>query len=115
MGSIPTRVIRMWIFVTELGESTEYTVLITHVRNQLYSLSVMQNSPMFLYVLFSAMCCSEYDPEQFAGTRIPVLVVGTKHDQLDSTRQTKLQTSVIAEECGADEINLVSFLFKQIL
>ncbi|XP_033635808.1 rab-like protein 3 isoform X1 [Asterias rubens] len=57
---------------------------------------------------------SEYDPEQFAGTRIPVLVVGTKHDQLDSTRQTKLQTSVIAEECGADEINLDCTLARHV-
>ncbi|XP_054753130.2 rab-like protein 3 isoform X1 [Lytechinus pictus] len=49
---------------------------------------------------------SEYDPEQFAGHHTPILVVGVKRDQLDSQRQTKLQSSSIAEECGADEINL---------
>ncbi|XP_072019254.1 rab-like protein 3 isoform X2 [Amphiura filiformis] len=48
----------------------------------------------------------DYDPEQFAGSHIPVLVIGTKQDQLDSNRQTIKQISSIAEECGADEINL---------
>lgn len=48
----------------------------------------------------------DYDAEQFAGNHTPVLVVGTKMDQLDSKRQMSLQMSQIAEECLADEINL---------
>lgn len=51
---------------------------------------------------------SDYDAEQFAGNHTPLLVIGTKLDQLDSTRQNSLQMSQIAEECLADEINLVS-------
>lgn len=50
---------------------------------------------------------SDYDAEQFAGNHTPLLVIGTKMDQLDSHRQTSLQMSQIAEECLADEINLV--------
>ncbi|PIK59122.1 putative rab-like protein 3 isoform X4 [Apostichopus japonicus] len=48
----------------------------------------------------------DYDAEQFAGNHTPLLVIGTKMDQLDSHRQTSLQMSQIAEECLADEINL---------
>ncbi|XP_071503906.1 rab-like protein 3 isoform X1 [Diadema setosum] len=49
---------------------------------------------------------SEYDPERFAGHHTPILVVGAKKDQLDAKRQNSLQSSSIAEECGADEVNL---------
>ncbi|XP_033095955.1 rab-like protein 3 isoform X2 [Anneissia japonica] len=50
---------------------------------------------------------SEYDPEQFAGCQVPILVLGTKADQVDSKREAYLSnTSLIAEECGADEFNL---------
>ncbi|XP_006816081.1 rab-like protein 3 [Saccoglossus kowalevskii] len=50
---------------------------------------------------------SEYDPERFAGSHIPILVVGTKMDQIDPRRESVLsRSSPVAEECGADEINL---------
>ena len=53
----------------------------------------------------------EFDPEQFAGSSIPMLVIGTKLDLAQAVRDNKSQrTSSIAEECGADEINLVSSL-----
>ena len=57
------------------------------------------------------LCCS-YDPEQFAGTHTPILVIGTKLDQAQVVRENALKrSSSIAEECGADEINLVSIIF----
>lgn len=53
--------------------------------------------------------CS-YDPEQFAGAHTPILVIGTKLDQAQFVRENnQRRSSSIAEECGADEINLVSF------
>ena len=63
---------------------------------------------------------SSYDPEQFAGSHIPILVIGTKLDQVTQAlaatsgspglRDSPLHrsSSSIAEECGADEINLVN-------
>ena len=54
------------------------------------------------------ICCS-YDPEQFAGSHIPMLVIGTKLDLAEAVRDSNLnRPSSIAEDCGADEINLVS-------
>ena len=59
--------------------------------------------------------CS-YDPEQFAGTHTPILVIGTKLDQAQVVRENALKrSSSIAEECGADEINLVRIPSSQIL
>ena len=56
--------------------------------------------------------CS-YDPEQFAGTHTPILVIGTKLDQAQVVRENALKrSSSIAEECGADEINLVRINYK---
>lgn len=54
----------------------------------------------------------DFDPEQFVGsTQIPVFVIGTKQDSLsDSNRlPTHSRASLIAEECGAEEIFMVSF------
>ncbi|OWF47591.1 Anoctamin-4 [Mizuhopecten yessoensis] len=49
----------------------------------------------------------EYDPEQFAGNQIPILVVGTKSDLAQSLRENVLtKSSSMAEECGAEELNL---------
>ncbi|XP_046341416.1 rab-like protein 3 isoform X3 [Haliotis rufescens] len=51
----------------------------------------------------------EFDPEQFAGNQIPILVVGSKADLAQSLREdtrTYDKYSSIAEECGADELNL---------
>ncbi|KAL5010096.1 hypothetical protein ScPMuIL_012401 [Solemya velum] len=47
-----------------------------------------------------------YDPEQFAGTQIPILVVGTKADLAQTLRESSFSRSSVAEESGADEINL---------
>ncbi|XP_014773972.1 rab-like protein 3 isoform X3 [Octopus bimaculoides] len=49
----------------------------------------------------------DFDPEQFAGNQIPILVVGTKVDLAQSLRDNFLsKRSTVAEECGAGEINL---------
>jgi len=54
------------------------------------------------------MCRTDFDAEQFAESSIPILVVGTKMDQVTSVSDELSQRSFsIAEECGADEINLV--------
>ncbi|VDI81724.1 Rab-like protein 3 [Mytilus galloprovincialis] len=49
----------------------------------------------------------DFDPEQFAGNQIPILVVGTKADLAQTLREKVIsRSSSIAEECGADEMNL---------
>jgi len=54
------------------------------------------------------MCRCDFDAEQFAESSIPILVVGTKLDQITTASDESSQRSFsIAEECGADEVNLV--------
>ncbi|XP_052088841.1 rab-like protein 3 isoform X1 [Mytilus californianus] len=49
----------------------------------------------------------DFDPEQFAGNQIPILLVGTKADLAQTLREKVIsRSSSIAEECGADEMNL---------
>lgn len=50
----------------------------------------------------------DYDAEQFAGMSVPILVVGTKLDLVQISADVPQRTSSMADECGADEINLVS-------
>ena len=54
----------------------------------------------------------DFDPEQFAGSSsIPMLVIGTKQDLAETVREknsTVKKRASIADECGADEINVVS-------
>lgn len=53
----------------------------------------------------------DYDSEVFAGIQIPIMVVGCKADQaLNLREKSPTARSSIAEECGADEFNLVSYL-----
>ncbi|KAK2177729.1 hypothetical protein NP493_582g01034 [Ridgeia piscesae] len=50
---------------------------------------------------------NEYDPEQFVGTSIPMLVIGTKMNLAQAAPElSRRRSSTIAEECAADEINL---------
>ncbi|ESN99618.1 hypothetical protein HELRODRAFT_84252 [Helobdella robusta] len=53
---------------------------------------------------------SEFDTEQLVGCNIPIFVVGTKLEMTSSGRNdvTHRRISTIAEELGADEINLDS-------
>lgn len=51
----------------------------------------------------------DFDPEEFAGNQIPLLVIGTKADQAENIRDKgKTRSSSIAEEFGADQFNLDS-------
>lgn len=53
----------------------------------------------------------DYDPEEFAGNQIPLLVIGTKADQAENMRdKSKSRSSSVAEEFGADQFDLVSLL-----
>ena len=58
----------------------------------------------------TSVCYSyDYDGEQFVGTDTPILVVGTKYDLAEQVREKgRHRASSVAEECGADEINIVS-------
>ena len=52
----------------------------------------------------------DYDPEEFAGNQIPLLVVGTKLDQAEGIREkNKKRLSSVAEDFGADQFDLVIF------
>ncbi|XP_005108696.1 rab-like protein 3 isoform X1 [Aplysia californica] len=54
-----------------------------------------------------------FDPEQFAGNQVPILVIGTKADSAKGLREKNTSRSFsIAEECGADEFNLDSLQVK---
>ena len=55
----------------------------------------------------------DYDPEQYAGSQIPVLVIGTKADLADAVREKSFsRVSAIAEECRADELNIVRYIMS---
>jgi len=59
---------------------------------------------------------SEYDAEQFVGSSVPIIVVGTKLDMVLplGDKGNPLRVSSIADECGAHEINLVRILFSRL-
>lgn len=66
----------------------------------------------FYSVLFF-ICRYDFDQEQFVGNQTPILVIGTKVDSAQSLREKNaFRSSHIAEECGADEFNLVSQSLK---
>jgi len=85
-------------------------------RNQQYFLyvDVLTHTVMCTYLCKIFRC--DFDAEQFAESSIPILVVGTKLDQVPTASDESSQRSFsIAEECGADEVNLVidlNFLFS---
>ncbi|KAL8599223.1 hypothetical protein ACOMHN_007939 [Nucella lapillus] len=55
----------------------------------------------------------EIDPETFAGNQIPILVVGCMADSAESLRdKSRVRTSSVAEECGAEELKLDSMNMK---
>ncbi|XP_042810647.1 rab-like protein 3 isoform X2 [Panthera tigris] len=51
----------------------------------------------------------DYDREQFADNQIPLLVIGTKLDQIHETKRHEVltRTAFLAEDFNAEEINLV--------
>ncbi|XP_076404957.1 rab-like protein 3 isoform X2 [Peromyscus maniculatus bairdii] len=50
----------------------------------------------------------DYDREQFADNQIPLLVIGTKLDQIHETKRHEvlIRTAFLAEDFNAEEINL---------
>lgn len=51
----------------------------------------------------------DYDREQFADNQIPLLVIGTKLDQIPETKRNEVlsRTAFLVEDFSAEEINLV--------
>lgn len=60
---------------------------------------------------------SDYDREQFADNQIPLLVIGTKLDQIPETKRNEVltRTAFLAEDFNAEEINLVSILVTSVV
>lgn len=59
---------------------------------------------------------SDYDREQFADNQIPLLVIGTKLDQIPENKRNEVltRTAFLAEDFNAEEINLVSILVTSV-
>lgn len=57
--------------------------------------------------------CSDYDREQFAENPVPLLLIGTKFDQIPENKRSEVltRTAFLSEDFNAEEINLVSRLF----
>lgn len=57
---------------------------------------------------------SDYDREQFAENSVPLLLIGTKFDQIAETKRTEVltRTAFLSEDFNAEEINLVGELFN---
>lgn len=58
-------------------------------------------------MLFSS--CSDYDREQFAENPVPLLLIGTKFDQIPENKRNEVltRTAFLSEDFNAEEINLV--------
>lgn len=57
--------------------------------------------------------CSDYDREQFAENPVPLLLIGTKFDQIPENKRNEVltRTAFLSEDFNAEEINLVGQLF----
>lgn len=60
---------------------------------------------------------SDYDREQFADNQIPLMVIGTKLDQIPEAKRNEVltRTAFLAEDFNAEEINLVGILVTSVL
>lgn len=58
--------------------------------------------------------CRDYDREQFAENQVPLLLIGTKFDQIPENKRSEVLTriSFLSEDFNAEEINLVRWLHK---
>jgi len=56
--------------------------------------------------------CSDYDREKFAENSVPLLLIGTKFDQIPETKRNEVltRTAFLSEYFNAEEFNLVSQL-----
>lgn len=52
---------------------------------------------------------SDYDREQFADSSVPLLLIGTKFDQIPENKRNDVltRTAFLSEDFNAEEINLV--------
>ncbi|CAJ1071330.1 rab-like protein 3 isoform X2 [Xyrichtys novacula] len=57
---------------------------------------------------------SDYDREQFAENPVPLLLIGTKFDQIPETKRNEVltRTAFLSEDFNAEEINLASQTFS---
>lgn len=57
--------------------------------------------------------CSDYDREQFAENPVPLLLIGTKFDQIPENKRNEVlnRTAFLSEDFIAEEINLVRQAF----
>lgn len=53
--------------------------------------------------------CRDYDREQFAENPVPLLLIGTKFDQIPENKRSEVltRTTFLSEDFNAEEINLV--------
>lgn len=53
--------------------------------------------------------CSDYDREQFVENPVPLLLIGTKFDQIPENKRNEVltRTAFLSEDFNAEEINLV--------
>ena len=60
--------------------------------------------------LISFSLCRDYDREQFAENPVPLLLIGTKFDQIPENKRSEVltRTAFLSEDFNAEEINLVS-------
>ena len=61
--------------------------------------------------LISFSGCRDYDREQFAENPVPLLLIGTKFDQIPENKRSEVltRTAFLSEDFNAEEINLVGF------
>lgn len=63
----------------------------------------------FVCTTFFFPLCSDYDREQFAENPVPLLLIGTKFDQIPENKRSEVltRTAFLSEDFNAEEINLV--------
>uniref|UniRef100_A0A1A8PX34 RAB, member of RAS oncogene family-like 3 n=1 Tax=Nothobranchius rachovii TaxID=451742 RepID=A0A1A8PX34_9TELE len=61
-----------------------------------------------VFILFQISGCREYDREQFAENPVPLLLIGTKFDQIPENKRSEVLTRMafLSEDFNAEEINL---------
>jgi len=97
-----------WVIVFSGTSSPGYSQTKGHEWLLLLLFYKLMLSCCFCKMYFFGIYRCDFDAEQFAESSIPILVVGTKIDQVTSMSDELSQRSFsIAEECGADEVNLV--------
>ncbi|EDO47568.1 predicted protein [Nematostella vectensis] len=106
------------ILVHDLTNRKSFTNLrkwLAEVLNASKDLYGANNKQKDSWFGFTTDIIEEYDPEQFAGNQIPVIVVGTKLDQARPSRLTSTARGMnFVEEIGADVISIDCMNVKQL-